>query len=126
MTDIMAQEAFRTTLAEILGTAATAEKSRVYEFGGEPDSDSVAAEVVDKFPEVEWEFTTNDNGVPVRRLVVKGEWLVDLTVSEIAATASKGDAVVSGGPKKHAPGRPDRAYNCVGHTVACRCMGDQH
>lgn len=81
MTDIMAQEALRTTLAE----AFRAEFDRVYGDGRQVDADTIAGAVLDLFPEVEWEFATNSHGVPVRRLAIRGEEVVDLSIVEQAA-----------------------------------------
>jgi hypothetical protein len=85
MTDIMVQEALRTALTGAIDQA-------VYGPGGTDEGaapDYVAAKLLDLFPEVEWEFTTNENGAPVRRLAVKGEWIVDLMPAvERAPTSS--------------------------------------
>jgi hypothetical protein len=81
MTDIMAREALRTTLTE----AFQAEFDRVYGDGRQMHAGDIAKEVLVHLPEVEWEFATNENGVPVRRLAVKGKWLVDPSIVETAA-----------------------------------------
>lgn len=78
MTDIMAREAFRTVLAGVID----AEADRIYEGGAAINVDGVVSEIVDLFPEVHWEHRTNEQGVPVMRLVITGEEVVDLSLTE--------------------------------------------
>ena len=75
MTDIMAREAFRSALADIIDR----EAERVYEGGASVDVDAVVNEVLDRFGDVHYEHRTNEYGVPVMRLVITGEEVVDLT-----------------------------------------------
>ncbi len=79
--DQLAVEHFRTLLTDSFRT----EFDRVYGDGRQMDADDIAGQVGGQFPEAYYEFRTNEAGVPVRRLVLHGEWLVDLTVAEQAA-----------------------------------------
>lgn len=83
MTDIMAKEAFRTALAETIRAVGY----DAYGTGADADPDRVAGGVVDQFREVEWEFHTNEHGVPVKRLAIRGEWVVDLMPAVEQASA---------------------------------------
>lgn len=79
--DQLAVEHFRTLLTDSFRT----EFDRVYGDGRQMDASDIAGQVADQFPEAYYEFRTNDDGVPVRRLVLHGEWLVDLTITEHSA-----------------------------------------
>jgi hypothetical protein len=145
----MAREALRSALTETIDRAVYGPRGK--EEG--TSAEQVAGELVDLFPEVHWQYRVNENGVRVRALVATGKEEIDPAADgpvkaethEFVHVTYKGRFqlecghvtplgrgegrmcnALEGDPvhTKTAHGRPDRAYNCVGHTVGCGCMAD--